>query len=496
MIGIRTDRARPAVRCTVLLDGCRPVSIGSDRPDALTFAVVDDACERLERVASRGLGRSPVGRWQRRALVRSLRAAEPADGDAIELLGLGRNATSEARACLVRTRATPVAAAALDGFVADGARLVSVTTPARLLARLYRRHSVPRLFVARTGADERHALVVDGVACFARTVRPGGTDTDPVGATAAAVSDSLEHLAGHHAAGRIDIAGIGLDDETLAACRALAHVGEVRHLSREGLELTLARRLAERAGRPFARRRTAHVPALAPPDADRREAFARTSRPRALRASLGAFAALSTCTALGTGASALDAFVHDRADAASVASERVRLETAIVAEREALDALHPAPLAAAAALARAEALRASAPPDADALLAEIATALGDHDALRIDSITWSMRDEGEGLERDAVFASADSLPVRVRDPLATRGAGLDVELAGRVLGATSVGAAERALDAFADSLAALPGAGRPVRLDSPLERAAAGELADDGSAWRLRLALDGRELEP
>ena len=502
-----------AVRCAVLLDGCPPFSSGPDAPGTATFAVVDDACSRLERVASAGLGAGPIGRWQRRSLVRSLRAAEPAGGDGIELFGLGRNATSEARACLVRTRATPATVAALEALAADGARLVSVTTPARLLARLYRRHPVPRLFVARTAVDERHALVVDGVACFARTVAPAAVGSaaagagpddpgtpDPV-ATAAAVADSLAHLAGRHAAGRIDVAGIGLDDAALEACAALAHVGEARHLSRAGLETTLARRLAERVGGPFARRRTAHVPALLPESA-RADAGEANSRRATIRRTVPrAAVALGACLAVGAGGHAFGALARDRADAASAASERARLEGALAAGREALEALHPNALAAAARIERADALRASAPPDADALLGAVALALRDHASLRLDAVAWSVRGPGDGGERDAVFAGADALAARTHEPGAAHGAAVEVELAGWVLGAGSVRAAERALDAFVAALAALPGASAPTRLDSPLGRAAAGELvagegAGAGAPWRLRFAIGGRELEP
>ena len=495
--------AHRRVRCAVLLDGCPPHV--DDAAGARTLVVLDDACERLERVASDGMGRGPVGAWQRRALLRSLDAAEPADRDALELLPLGRNATREARACLVRTRATPIATASLEALAADGARLVSVTTVARLLARAYRRHPVPRLFVASTPADERHVLVVDGVPCFSRTVMgpeiPDAERSPTAERTAGAVAESLEHLAGRYAAGVVDVAGIGLDDAALDACRALERVGEVRRVSRTDLATTLARRLAERSAPALARRRTAHVPALL----DGAATPGRVDGRRYGRASVAAVA-LASCLALGTVGRALATHVRLDGLAASIASDRAALETALAAELAALDAAHERPFEAAASLARAESLVDGAPPGAEALLTLVATALRDRDALRVDSIAWSSSasasaEDGpaggrfEAAAGDAVFAGAASLPVRAPDPLAERAAGLDAELAGRVVGARGVGAAERAVDGFAAALETIAGVGPVLGLDSPLERVAGG-ATNDGATWRLRFALGGRELEP
>ena len=509
--------ARRSVRCAVLLDGCPPhVGDGSGAIDgagmagARTLVVLDDACERLERIASDGMGRGPIGAWQRRALLRSLDAAEPADGDALELLPLGRNATREARACLVRTRATPSAAASLEAFAADGARLVSVTTVARLLARAYRRHPVPRLFVASTPADERHVLVADGVPCFSRTVaRPEGLAGEQAPAAeriAAAVAESLEHLAGRYAAGVVDVGGIGLDDAALDACRPLERVGQVRRVSRTDLATTLARRLAERSAPALVRRRTAHVPALL----DGAATPGRVDGSRYGGRRYGwvpvAAVALAACLAVGTVGRALATHVRLDGLAASIASDRAALETALAAELAALDAAHERPFETAASLARAESLVDGAPPGAEALLTLVATALRDHDALRVDSIAWSSSasasaEDGpadgrsEGAAGDAVFADAASLPVRAPDPLAERAAGLDAELAGRVVGADGVGAAERAVDGFAAALEGIADVGPVLGLDSPLERVAGGATNDE-STWRLRFALGGRELEP
>ena len=534
--------AHRRVRCAVLLDGCPPhVSDGSggvdgtdtngspgDATGTRTLVVLDDACERLERVASDGMGRGPIGAWQRRALLRSLRAAEPAAGpaagDALELLPLGRNATREARACLVRTRATPAATASLEALAVDGARLVSVTTVARLLARAYRRHPVPRLFVASTPADERHVLVVDGVACFSRTVaRPEASDAERSPAaerTAAAVAESLEHLAGRYAAGVVDVGGIGLDDAALDACRGLERVGEVRRVSRTDLATTLVRRLAERAGPVGARRRAAHVPALL----DGAAAIGRVDGARRGRIPL-IVAALASCLAIATVGRALATHVRLDGAAASIASDRAALEAALAAELAALNAAHERPFEAAASLERAESLVDGAPPAPEALLTLVATALREHDALRIDSIAWSMsaptsasappsedRAAGgtfEGAGGDVVFAGAASLPVRTADPLAERAPGLDAELSGRVVRAEGVGAAERAVNGFAAALGANADVGPVLGLDSPLERVAGGatvgtdgpsdavpDASDDGSTWRLRFVLGGRRLEP
>lgn len=421
----------------------------------------------------------------------------------------------------MRTRATPAAATAFEALLAEGARPVVVTTVARLLARVYRRHPVPRLFVGRTPVDERHVLVVDGVPCFSRTVGfPGGGEGGDgdgdraaelpeasAATTAAAVAESLEHLAARYAAGRVDIAGIGLDDASLEACRTLAHVGDVRHVARTDLPTTLERRLAECAASGFVRRRAAHVQPLldgllaslvdVPSGCASGGAAAGGPRRRAPTAIalLGAFAAV------GTIGHAFATHVRLSGLAAPLESERVRLRAALAEQHALLATLHEHPLDAVASLARAEALRAGAPPDAEALLSVVAGALRGRESLRIDSIAWAMpSDDG----RDAVFADASSLPVRAEDPLATLGAGLDVEVSGHVTGADGVGAAEGVVNGFAAALEAAPDIGGVTGLDSPLERAADGAAigapsvagVEAGSGWRLSFRLDGRRIEP
>ncbi len=174
---------------------------------------------------------------------------------------------------------------------------------------------------------------------------------------------------------------------------------------------------------------------------------------------------------------------------AQLGNEHDKLVNANVNLSAAVLALHQSPDYVFQSLQRIKEHKSIKPLEPQFLMATVASAITDFPALMLDTLSWSVIDEGEsvgaGLAVGARMAGRQQLWTQVTHPTQ-----IQIELSGAVVSGQSLRSQQKAVKSFVKYLEAVPGISSVHVLESPVQAARSSEvLVDNGARYRLSLVL-------